>query len=63
MPRVIEEVPIVEKRTVCHNCGRTIGYVQNDVHEYHGTDYSGGPDGREWIICPGCHKEITLRSW
>jgi DNA-directed RNA polymerase subunit RPC12/RpoP len=63
MPRVIKEAPIVEKKVVCPHCGCTIGYVENDIQESHGTDISGGPDGEEYIRCPGCSKKITLRSW
>jgi predicted RNA-binding Zn-ribbon protein involved in translation (DUF1610 family) len=63
MARVLKEIPLKEKQTVCYSCGHTIAYVLNDVKEYHGTDYSGGPDGREWIVCPNCNKDIILRSW
>lgn len=65
MARVLKEVPIKEKQVVCYSCGRTIAYVKNDVQEYHGTDMGGGPDGCEWIVCPGenCGKDITLKSW
>ncbi len=37
--------------------------MEEDVHSYHGRDISGGPDGREWIICGQCGKEVTLKSW
>ena len=65
MPRVIKEVPPKESKVVCKSCGRTIGYVRNDVQEYHGTDYGGGPDGKTWIVCPGrdCGKQIILSSY
>ena len=65
MPRVVKEVPRKEKQIVCHSCGRTIAYVQNDVQEVHGTDISGGPDGQEYIFCPGdgCGKKIIISSW
>jgi len=64
MARVIKEIPIVEKQIVCRNgCGATIAYVPNEVRSYHGKDISGGPDGREWIVCPGCGKDITIKSW
>lgn len=64
MARIVEEVPVVEKRAVCRDgCGKTVAYVPNDVHEYHGTDISGGPDGQEWVNCPGCRKKIIIRSW
>ena len=52
-----------EKRTECESCGALVGYVKNDIHAYHGTDMSGGPDGQEWINCPQCKKKIILRSW
>lgn len=65
MPRVIEDVPAVEKRATCSHCGRTIAYVDNDVQEYRGRDISGGPDGMRWVVCPGtgCGKKIVLESW
>jgi len=63
MARVLKEIPLKEKQTVCHGCGHTIAYVLNDIKEYHGRDISGGPDGREWIVCPNCNKDIILRSW
>lgn len=44
-------------------CGAIIEYTKNDVKSYSGTDYGGGSDGREWIVCPGCGGDITLRSW
>jgi hypothetical protein len=44
-------------------CGAIIEYTKNDIKRHIGTDISGGPDGREWIVCPGCGGDITLRSW
>jgi hypothetical protein len=65
MARVIElgPNPEVEKRINCQGCGAKIGYTLNDVQKYSGTDISGGPDGREWVVCPNCGKDITIRSW
>lgn len=65
MARVIKEAPRKEKKVVCNHCGRTIAYVQNDVMEYSGTDYGGGPDGQTWVVCPAedCGKKIVLSSW
>lgn len=62
-PRVVRSVPPKELKVVCRECGCTIAYVKNDIKSYSGTDISGGPDGCEWVNCPNCHKEITLRSW
>lgn len=55
--------PSVRKRKVCQNCGVTVQYVPNDVKEYSGRDYSGGPDGCRWVRCPKCGKQIILESW
>lgn len=58
-----------KSRTTCKSsryrvgCGAIVEYTKQDVHEYRGTDYGGGPDGRDWIICPGCGEDITLKSW
>ena len=63
--RIIESKPAPEvvKQVVCKNCGARLEYVPADVREYHGTDYSGGPDGMEWIDCPQCSKKVVLKSW
>mgnify|MGYP001593746208 CR=1 FL=1 len=63
--KVVETKPdaSVVKRKVCGNCGATLEYVPNDVRSIHGTDYSGGADGCEYITCPNCKKRVTLRSW
>lgn len=45
MPRFIKEALRKEKKVVCKNCGRTIGYFLNDVKEYHGVDINVGSDG------------------
>lgn len=65
MARVLKKVKPKEKKVVCPECGYTIAYVRNDVKSYSGTDIGGGPDGREWIVCPNeeCKEDITLRSW
>jgi hypothetical protein len=53
----------VVKICTCRNCGSILRYGNQDLRKYSGTDYSGGPDGREWIICPGCGEDVTIRSW
>jgi DNA-directed RNA polymerase subunit RPC12/RpoP len=55
--------PSVVKEIICKNCGSKLEYTPIDLHVYHGTDYSGGPDGEEWINCPSCAKKVTVRSW
>lgn len=63
--RVIDPTPDPEvvKRISCHNCGARLEYVPNDVQEYNGRDYGGGPDGQTWIDCPKCSKKVILSSW
>lgn len=65
MARVLHVVPRKEKKITCEACGHRIAYVDNDVKRHDGTDYGGGPDGREWIDCPNeaCRKMITIRTW
>lgn len=63
--RIVDEKPdpSVVKQIVCTQCGAKLEYLPIDVKERHGTDYSGGPDGAEWIDCPKCQKPVTIRSW
>lgn len=63
--RIVEEKPdpSVVKKVICRNCGVTLEYVPNDVKSCHGTDYSGGPDGHEWVDCPKCNRKAIIRSW
>lgn len=65
MAKVISIKPSkkVAKRCDCEHCGARIEYVPNDMKEYHGTDYSGGPDGYKWVVCPNRSKKIILESW
>jgi RNase P subunit RPR2 len=64
MARVVVEVPKKMKRVVCRDgCRATIEYVPNDVKRRDGTDYGGGPDGEEWVVCPSCGKKAIIRSW
>lgn len=72
MVQVIDPRPQPEalKEIVCKGCGARLAYTQNDVQRRDGTDYGGGPDGAEWIVCPqpqctgnGLEHRIILRSW
>lgn len=53
----------VTKKCTCRNCGAIVEYLKAEIQEYHGKDYSGGPDGRTWIVCPNCSDTIILTSW
>ena len=62
-PRVVKVGKPKELKAKCRECGCTVAYTKKDIKCYSGTDYGGGPDGREWIVCPNCREDITLRSW
>jgi hypothetical protein len=65
MVRVVNEGPdpSVVKKKVCRQCGAKLEYIPLDVKEWSGKDYSGGPAGRKWIVCPKCGSDVTLESW
>ena len=52
-----------QKEANCRNCGATLRYIDSEVKEYHGLDRSGGPEGREWIVCPNCNGAVNLKVW
>jgi hypothetical protein len=63
MAHVIGESKEFVKQCTCRNCGAVIEYNQHEVKEKHGFDYSGGADGKQWIDCPRCSKEVILKAW
>lgn len=69
MATVIGEDQAAKERFTCKGtktapgCGAIVEYDRSDIKRYEGRDYSGGADGREWVVCPRCGKEHTLRSW
>lgn len=63
MVKVVGQDPSTVKKALCKNCGAILEYNKIDVKEYHGVDYSGGSDGKEWIDCPQCNTEVILKAW
>ena len=62
MARVIEEIPVKEKRTVClDGCGKTVGYVPNDLTPRYGS-CCGENETYIGLVCPSCGKFITLET-
>lgn len=63
--RIVDPTPDPEvlKKISCRNCGARLVYTPNDVKERNGTDYGGGPDGEEYVVCPSCNKRAIIRSW
>lgn len=63
MAKVVGRDETAVKRVTCRGCAAILEYTQNEVQEYHGTDYSGGSDGMEWVQCPSCGGRAVIRSW
>ncbi len=61
MVKIIGTAPEVFKQCTCKNCVTRLEYTPSDVRSYHGSYPL--PDGKEWINCPCCGKEVILRSW
>jgi hypothetical protein len=53
----------VVQNIVCRSCGVTLEYVPIDVKRRDEKDWSGGPDGAEWIDCPNCTKQVIIKRW
>lgn len=63
MVEIVGVDPAQKHRITCTGCASILEYTKSEVKEYHGTDYSGGSDGQEWIDCPKCGKKVIIRSW
>ena len=63
MVKVIGKDPHAVQYVTCKSCAAQLEYTPSEVQERHGVDYSGGPDGQEWIDCPSCGREVVLRAW
>lgn len=63
MVKVIGTDPKVYKTITCRKCASMLEYLPIDVKEYSCRDYSGGSDGKEWIVCPTCNNEVIIRAW
>lgn len=63
MVKIVGKDDSAVKHVTCKHCASKLEYTQSEVKEYHGRDYSGGADGKEWIDCPNCSSKVILRSW
>ena len=63
MVKIVGKDESVFKQATCRNCASILEYVSSEVKRYDGRDYGGGPDGKEWIVCPNCYKDVIIRSW
>lgn len=63
MVQIVGRNPEAVKKITCHSCASVLEYTKGEIQERHGTDYSGGADGCQFIVCPGCGKNVIIRSW
>ena len=58
MVKVIEEVPVHERR--CPECKSLLEYTYDDVQSKEYKDISQCVDTYYWIICPKCKTDIRV---
>lgn len=64
MAKVVGRDESAVKRITCRSCAAIVEYTTQEVQNFwSGTDYGGGPDGADGIICPGCGAQIHTRRW
>jgi len=54
--------PSVKKEIVCRQCGAKLQYTPRDVKSKTTKDIDGGSGTWEWIVCPQCNEDVTVRS-
>jgi RNase P subunit RPR2 len=63
MVKVVGTDSSAVKRCTCKTCSAVLEYTQNEVKRVDGRDYSGGSDGKEYIYCSNCGREVILIAW
>lgn len=65
MAKVVGKDETYVHRVSCDKCASRVEYTLNEVTKIDGTDYSGGPNGYTYIICPNpkCQQRIILDRW
>lgn len=60
---VVGDKPEKTKQCVCGNCGYRLEFTGEDVKTRDVTDYGGGSEAWQYIICPRpkCVKAIGVR--
>jgi DNA-directed RNA polymerase subunit RPC12/RpoP len=53
----------VVKETVCRNCGSVLQYVPRDIKQRTVSDYLGDRDIINYIECPECNEQVTVRGY
>jgi ribosomal protein S27E len=55
--------PDVVKEVVCKGCGATLSYVPNEVQTRTWMDYGGDNNIVDYITCPNCHNEVSVKKF
>lgn len=64
MAEIIGKNENLAKICSCKHCGSIVKYYPIEVKTlWEGRDYSGGSDGAEGIVCPGCSNNIVTKAW
>jgi hypothetical protein len=59
----IQPHPSVSKECICRNCGATLRYVPVDIKEKKEYDYTGDCDLVNYIVCPNCATDVTVKRF
>ena len=49
------------RQCTCYKCASVIEYELREVNTKYISDYLGDKDMIEYIICPGCGTDVTVR--
>ena len=58
MVNVVGKDDNLYKRITCRKCASILQYLPIDLRNQKSTDYGGGTDYVEFIICPTCGNEV-----
>ena len=58
MPKVIGFDPKLMKQCKCTKCAAIIEYSDNELREFKYSDYGGGSNICQELICPNCGNKI-----
>ena len=53
--------PSVRKEVVCRHCGVRLSYIPRDIKVKRYTDIDGCSDAYNYIECPSCQTNITVK--
>ena len=63
MPEVIGQDESQSRQESCDNCGAILKYYKKEMQEDYSTDYTGGKDYYNYIMCPRCNERVIVERW